>query len=151
MMSNGTAYDDLRGSTICGMAEVGIDWSTAEVAVTGTDRGESLQLTVQLAPEPDTFWNNEFSRLRERRVVPVPRTDWWVDAPSFGKLTIGGVKPGSEAEIREVLDEMVAEANPAAEQARREWEEKRKANEKASSQRSKAAREMTERFRSLDG
>ena len=74
--------------------EVSIDWATANVTdVTVT--GQTLQLEVELEPEPSHFWTSAFNQSRPHRPLAI-RHHWWVNAPSHRSLTVGGVEPGSE-------------------------------------------------------
>lgn len=122
--------------------EVVIDWSTATVKV----NGQTLQLEVDLEPEPSHFWTAAFNELRSRRTREL-KHDWLVNAPSHRHLTVGGVKPGSEEEVREGLEEMVGIANR---QAPLDWEahlDQQEVLQEEARARESDAGEMTERFR----
>ena len=123
-----------------------IDWSTAMVS----PERNTLQLEVELTEEPDTFWANEFTRIRdEPRALELPPF-YMASTPSHWsrKLVLYGLEPGSEDEVRKVLDAMVEEANEAAEEARRAWTEKKAKDAEDAERQEQAAKEMTERFRS---
>jgi hypothetical protein len=129
------------------MSDVAIDWSSAEVMV----RHESLELEVRLHPEADSFWANEFSRIRQSHwdeTLHGGREGWWATASTFEKLTVGGIAPGSEETVRRELDAMVEEANRAAGEARRASAEQRQVEDEEARAREQTAREMTGRFRS---
>jgi hypothetical protein len=132
------------------VSDVAIDWSTADVAVSGSGGHAHLQQSVQVEPEPDSFWRNAFDRLRERRSREV-RHDWWVNSPSFKTLTVGGLKDGPEDEVRAELDEMVAQTNAAAERDRHEFKARKQTEAAEAKEREEAARSMTDRFRSSNG
>ncbi len=122
-----------------------IDWSTATV----TPEGEALQLNVDLTDEPDTFWTQEFVRIRDqpRDISPAFVVS---SVPSRWSRTLGlyGLEPGSEEEVRKALDAMVEEANQATAEARRAWDHKQQEEARGAELRQQAAAEMTERFRS---
>jgi hypothetical protein len=125
--------------------QVTIDWSTATVTVTGED----LELEVDLESEPSHFWTKAFNNLRTPATQQgAPREDWWVNPPSYQRLTVGGVKPGSEQEVQKGLDEMVDAANRQTPLDRKADEDKQRALEEEARARESAAGEMTERFRS---
>jgi hypothetical protein len=125
--------------------EVVIDWSTATVTdITVT--GQTLQLEVELKREPSHFWTSAFNEVRPHRPLKV-RHDWWVNSPSHRSLTIGGVEPGSEAEVRKGLDELVGIANRQAPHDRKAYEDKQRVLQEEARARKSAAGEMTQRFR----
>lgn len=126
--------------------DVIIDWSTAEV----TSQHGSLQLDVQLVPEPDSYWKNAFSRIAERRHEEV-RDDphgWFTNMPSSDWLNVQRVAVGQEDETRAALEEMIKAANDGAARDRVEEAKKRAGEERESKEREQAVRDMTDRFRS---
>jgi hypothetical protein len=126
--------------------QVSIDWATATVTdITVT--GQSLQLEVELEPEPSDFWTSAFNEVRPHRPLAL-RHHWWVNSPSHQSLTVGGVEPGSEAEVRKGLEELVGIANRQAPRDRKAHEDKQRVLQEEARARKSAAGEMTERFRS---
>jgi hypothetical protein len=107
------------------MPDATIDWASAEVSV----QSGSLTLEVLLDSRPDRFWVNAFNEIRERQQIEmiegVGKGWWWPDSPSGGRLTVRGIQPGRELEVRERLEEIVREANRAAIVARERARERR--------------------------
>jgi len=125
--------------------QVSIDWATANVTdITVT--GQSLQLEVELEPEPSRFWTSAFNEVRPHRPLAV-RHHWWVNSPSHRSLTVGGGEPGSEEEVRKGLEELVGIANRQAPRDRKAHEDKQRVLQEEARVRKSAAGEMTERFR----
>jgi hypothetical protein len=125
-----------------------IDWSTATVS----PEAETLQLVVELTEEPDTFWTNEFTRIRGQPRELVPAFHVSSMPSSWSKeITVYGLEPGSEDEVRRALDGMIEETNHAAAEARRAWDVKEQKDSRDAELREQAAAEMTERFRSPPG
>jgi hypothetical protein len=116
-----------------------IDWSTATV----TAEKNGLRLVVELVDEPDTFWKNEFTALREKMVLSA----WAPDTPYAKRITVHGIRPGMEGDVRQELDAMVEQANADAVRARSEWDEKKRKEATDAGTLEKAAQKMTERFR----
>jgi hypothetical protein len=83
------------------MEEPRIDWRSADV-----DHGT---LTLALKPKPDKPWRRHLKRtlqlLASERTAQV--------TVKKGKLRVEDVRPGSEAELRHLLEAVVAQANSA--------------------------------------
>jgi hypothetical protein len=122
---------------------VSIDWSTATVTAEKHGLRHGLRLEVELVGDPDTFWKNEFSALKESRGL----SDWAPDVPYHTTLTVHGITPGIEEDVRRELDAMVEQANVEAARGRREWDEKKQKEASDTDTLEQAAQDMTERFR----
>ena len=127
------------------MEQIALDWSTAEVEV----QDGTHVLTVRLAGEASGHWMNAFTEIE---LAMRRQRDWVVNAPTsatFGelKLTVHGVRPGLEDAVRAALDQMVTDANVAANKTRKDADAKRASDLAEAEQRENEARGMTERFR----
>ncbi len=121
--------------------DISIDWSTATV----TRDKERLTLEIELTDEPDTFWKDEFTRLRDDQ--PLAR-DFMPSTPYSTKMNVHGIG-GAEAveDVRRQLDELVAQANVEAVRARREWETKETHEAERTEALDRKAEEITKGFR----
>jgi hypothetical protein len=126
--------------------EVEVDWSSATVAPS-SGASTSLELRVELTPEPDGFWRNAFDDLRQRRGdgrAGWPEKSW---ASYGGKLSVG-YQPGDEDAIRSALDELVRDVNPLADTLEADWDTRVAKKEADVEALRRAAENATERFRS---
>lgn len=127
------------------VSEVAIDWSTAAVVSSGDGK---LELTVQLIPEPDSFFNNAISVIGDRRRTEARGESWWISVPSFGQWMIGGIDPDApEGPLKEALDQIVSQANIAAARDQAEHERMEAADKAQAKSLDEAARRMTDQFR----
>ena len=110
-----------------------IDWTTASV-----DDGT---LTVEIGGEPDKKWSGRLTEIAER--LDRPGSAWGEIAIKQTTLTVASVTPGSEADLRHLLESAVLQAN--AEFAPEEEDE----GSGDDGERSGPDREMTDRFRSF--
>lgn len=123
---------------------VSIDWSTADVRVSGRD----LVLSVRLTVEPGSFWVSEFNRIAQRRMLEARGARWSARVPDSGDvLTVSDLEPGSEDDVRAELDEIAQLASKGVEHARQKDEEESRTRRTEAEAREQAAQEMTERFR----
>jgi hypothetical protein len=128
------------------MGALSINWSTAAVS----EEASGPLLTVELSEAPDIFWCNEFVALTEGRSQKTGE-GWFVAAPPMverRRFGVAGITPDAEHELRDELNAIIEAANAAAVRARGETDERNAAEEAATRDRDRAAREMTERFRS---
>jgi hypothetical protein len=124
--------------------DVSIDWSTADVRVSGRD----LVLSVRLTVEPGSFWVEEFNRIAQRRMLEVRGARWSARVADSGDvLTVSDLEPGSEDAVRAELDEVAQLASKGAERARQKDEEESRTRRTEAEAREQAAQEMTVRFR----
>ena len=84
------------------MEERKLDWSAAEVA----DR----RLTVPLTEEAEEAWTAEFAWVAERLSGGNSAT-WGKVKASKKKVTVEGVEPGSEGDLRHFLESVVQQVN----------------------------------------
>lgn len=128
--------------------DISIDWSTADVRVSGGD----LVLSVRLTVEPGSFWVAEFNRIAQRRMLEVRGARWSARVPDSGDvLTVSDLEPGSEDAVRAELDEIAELASKGADHARQKDEEERRTRKTEAEAREQAAQEMTDRFRLAAG
>ena len=81
------------------MAEVTLDWSTAEV--------KNAKLTVPLEGDIPKGWGNSF----EATVKLLGSGDWGEIQVKRDKIRVSDVQPGSEDKLRFHLEAVVAQAN----------------------------------------
>ena len=127
--------------------DVSIDWSTADVRVSGGD----LVLSVRLTVEPGSFWVAEFNRIAQRRMLEVRGARWSARVPDSDVLTVSDLEPGSEDDVRAELDEIAQLASKGADHARQKDEEESRTRKTEAEAREQAAQEMTDRFRLAAG
>jgi len=109
----------------------GIDWKTASV--------DDATLTVEITGKPGRTWTARVQEIFER--LDRAGSPWGAIKVKKGTLRVEDVTPGSEADLRHLVESAVLQAN--AEFAPDEEDEDDGA------ERSAEDREMTERFRSF--
>jgi hypothetical protein len=84
------------------MEELRLDWSSAEVA--------DGQLTVPLTGDADSAWTQEFAWVAER-LSGGGSVTWGEVKAVKKKVTVAGVKPGSESDLHHFLESIVQQVN----------------------------------------
>jgi hypothetical protein len=132
------------------MDAVSIDWSSVDVSPPAGMRRD-YELRVALDGEADAFWVSAFREICARSSgVLDPSHDWWIRPPegNVGRwMTVGGIKPGFEDEVKARLQELVTEANARAPEDRRVAEEERQRQDREYETDRVVARQMADRFR----
>lgn len=82
-------------------AHAEIDWESAEV--------QGGKLRVELAGEPTAAWAKDVEETVERLDRSTGR--WDAIKVSSKQITVGGVSPGAEADLRHLLEGAVQQAN----------------------------------------
>ena len=118
------------------MDERSLDWSNAEVS--------DGRLTVPLTGDPETAWTEEFAWVAERLSSSGSAT-WGEVKAAKKKVTVAGVQPGSEADVRHFLESVVQQVN--ADQAADTGEEP--SGDQDGGGAGGPDKEMTEAFRSF--
>lgn len=80
---------------------VAIDWSSAEV--------RDATLTVAFAPAADKPWTARLAEVLER--LERPGADWGAMKVTRKRVSVAGVQPGGEADLRHHLEGAVQQAN----------------------------------------
>ena len=129
------------------MPDITLYWSRATVTADATE----LKLRVPLLGKPDGHWLAAFESLRVSRHLEA-RGDGWI-VEDFGDenvVTLAGLVPGEEAEVRNALDEMIGLANARTAQIHAAEDEERRREAEELLRVEKQAGEMTARFRALE-
>jgi hypothetical protein len=124
--------------------DIAIEWKTAQVTALASNR---LELRVQLSDAPDKLWQMAFDQASGQHSSH--------RADNFGKpvaqdstLVVGNILDTADIEeIRQALDDTVADANDRASRARQREIDDAAASEQAKKDAERHAHEMTERLR----
>jgi hypothetical protein len=115
------------------MEERRLDWSSAEV----TDG----RLTVPLTGDADSAWTEEFAWVAER-LSGGGSVTWGEVKAAKQKVTVAGVQPGAEAEVRHFLESILQQVNADQAKADEDGEERGPGDDETGPD-----RQMTEAFR----
>lgn len=142
-MGWGAAY--AMALLVCSAMDLQIDWERAELRPVRQDgRGFRLQVPVVGSGEPG--WELAFTARGARQQHEIRGGVWEAPVCDGEKITVDGVREGSEAALRTYLEELVVVANEDVAQKKGEQERKYEALRQRV-QRDATQQRMTDRFR----
>jgi hypothetical protein len=120
-----------------------IDWSSAEV--------KDGKLTVRLIGEPDTDWTESCESVLDVHEGETHAGGWGKALFFFDdRFLVDDVEPGSEAALRQYLENIVQQANREAVQRKQRNAEGKAMEEAAEAANLEASKKMTDAFRGFE-